>query len=153
MQPLDEIQDFLEITPDLLTAGQPFEEQLLLIQAAGCDVVINLATQISPEYIQDEAARVNALGLDYIAIPVDWTSPQPQDLADYFSALQKYRGRMVFAHCARNMRVSAFTYLYRVLVLGLDPVECRKELETIWQPNEIWAQFISDRLAEHNRPK
>jgi protein tyrosine phosphatase (PTP) superfamily phosphohydrolase (DUF442 family) len=147
MHPLEEIQDFLEISPDLLTAGQPFEEQLLLIQSAGCEVVINLASEVSPDYIYDERARVRSLGMDYIGIPVAWSAPQEQDLKAYFTALEDNRGRKIFVHCARNMRVSAFTFLYRILVLGHDEEVCRADLNLIWQPNEIWEKFITTSLT------
>jgi protein tyrosine phosphatase (PTP) superfamily phosphohydrolase (DUF442 family) len=147
MHPLEEIQDFLEITPDLLTAGQPFEEQLHLIQTEGCEVVINLASEVSPDYIYDERARVRSLGMDYIGIPVEWSAPQEKDLTAYFCALENNRGRKIFAHCARNMRVSAFTFLYRVLVLGQEEKVCRANLNQIWQPNEIWEQFITASLS------
>jgi protein tyrosine phosphatase (PTP) superfamily phosphohydrolase (DUF442 family) len=147
MNPIEEIQDFLEIAPHLLTAGQPFEEQLHLIKKSGCDLVINLASQGSPDYVFDEAAGVRALGMDYIAIPVEWSAPKPEDLKAYFSALESNHERKIFVHCARNMRVSAFTYLYRILVLGEDESACRIDLEKIWQPNEVWEKFIAASLS------
>jgi protein tyrosine phosphatase (PTP) superfamily phosphohydrolase (DUF442 family) len=147
MHPLEEIQDFLEISPNLLTAGQPFAEQFPLIKESGCEVVINLASHESPDYVTDEAASVQTLEMDYIAIPVEWSAPKPEDLKAYFSALESNQGCKIFVHCARNMRVSAFTYLYRILVLGLEETTCRGDLEKIWQPNEIWSKFVSSSLS------
>jgi protein tyrosine phosphatase (PTP) superfamily phosphohydrolase (DUF442 family) len=151
MNRLEEIQDFLEISPSLFTAGQPFEEQFGLIKESGCAVVINLASQNSPDFVADEAACVRALGMEYIAIPVDWSAPTPADLQAFFNALDTNHGRKIFVHCARNMRVSAFTYLYRVLVLGLDETACRLDMEKIWQPNEVWSIFVAERLSEAGR--
>ena len=150
MQPeaLSEIQDFLELTPFLLTAGQPLEEQIPLISQAGCQVVINLATAASPDWIPDERERCQTLGLDYISIPVEWTSPRSEDLRRYFDALVSNHERKVFVHCARNMRVSAFTFLYRVVVLQENETACRVDLDKIWQPNEVWDQFIQETLGK-----
>jgi protein tyrosine phosphatase (PTP) superfamily phosphohydrolase (DUF442 family) len=152
MDPIEHIQSFLEISPELLTAGQPFIEQLQAIKDAGCEVVVNLATPESPDAIPDEAGRVNALGLEYIAIPVVWDAPRTEDLQTYFEALQRNRGRKVFVHCARNMRVSAFTYLYRMLILGSDPDECRADMHRIWEPNPTWAAFIDASLSSFRTP-
>jgi hypothetical protein len=33
-------------------------------------------------------------------------------------------------------------YLYRILILGIDPAAAATDLQAIWQPNEIWSQFI-----------
>jgi protein tyrosine phosphatase (PTP) superfamily phosphohydrolase (DUF442 family) len=147
MNSLAEIQDFLEIAPNLLTAGQPSAAQLRLVKNSGCDLVINLASQGSPDFVVDEAAFVRALGMDYVAIPVEWSAPKPEDLKAYFSALESNRERKIFVHCARNMRVSAFTYLYRILVRGEDEAACRIDLEKIWQPNEVWEKFMTMSLA------
>jgi len=148
MNPLEEIQNFLEITPDLLTSGQPTAAQLELIQRSGCAVVINLATPASPDFINDEAKRCRELGLEYIAIPVEWTKPKTEDLKAYFAALNQFTGHKVFVHCARNMRVSAFSYLYRIQVLGVEETVCLADLNKIWQPDETWSRFIADCLSE-----
>jgi protein tyrosine phosphatase (PTP) superfamily phosphohydrolase (DUF442 family) len=143
---LNDIQNFLEITPSLLTAGQPFEEQFELIQQAGCVKVINLALSTSWDAVPDEEERFRALGLDYLHIPVEWERPTRADLLTFFAALEQTQGQKTFVHCARNMRVSAFVFLYRVLRLHQDPQACRLDLEKIWQPNETWSAFIADNL-------
>lgn len=151
MHPLAEIRDFLEIEPNFLTSGQPTVDQLHLISAAGCRLVINLAAQASPDFILDEGERLRALGLDYVHIPVDWNAPTRDDLDACFAILKANQDRRIFIHCARNMRVSAFVFLYRVLILGLDEAACRADMERIWQPNEIWEEFIRASLESHRR--
>lgn len=145
---LNEIQDFLEIRPDLLTAGQPFSHQFASIREAGCEVVINLAMPASPDYIPDEQSLVESLGMTYIAIPVVWEAPQPADLAAFFAALEQQAGKKLFVHCARNMRVSAFVFLHRVLVRKEDPEVCRETMMEIWEPEGVWADFIDERLKD-----
>jgi protein tyrosine phosphatase (PTP) superfamily phosphohydrolase (DUF442 family) len=144
---IKDIQDFLEISPNLFTAGQPMLDQLSGIREAGCQTVINLAQNNSLDALPGEEERIHELGLDYISIPVVWDQPRREDLQAFFIAMEKSRGRKVFVHCARNMRVSAFVFLYRVLRLKQDPAICRSDLEKIWQPNETWATFIADNLS------
>ena len=136
------IQNFLEITPRLLTAGQPFEDQFPPIQAAGVQTVINLAHEDSWDYIPEERQIVEGLGMAYIHIPVVWESPQPADLQAFFAAMRPLRDQTVFVHCARNMRVSAFIYLYRVLRLSEPRETALADLERIWQPDPVWQVFI-----------
>ena len=52
---LSSIQNFLQISPTLGTAGQPFREQFTLIAAAGYTSVINLALPTSWDAVPDEA--------------------------------------------------------------------------------------------------
>jgi protein tyrosine phosphatase (PTP) superfamily phosphohydrolase (DUF442 family) len=136
------IQNYLEITPHLLTAGQPFEDQFSAIQAAGVQTVINLAHEDSWDYIPEEREIVEGLGMAYIHIPVVWESPQPEDLQAFFTAMQGLVGQSVFVHCARNMRVSAFVYLYRVRELRESREIALVDLQRIWQPNPVWQAFI-----------
>jgi len=140
--PISEIQNFLEITPHLLTAGQPFEDQFNAIQAAGVQTVINLAHENSWDYIPEEREIVEGLGMAYIHIPVVWESPQPEDLQAFLAAMQRLQDQKVFVHCARNMRVSAFIYLYRVLELGEPREIALTNLQSIWQPDPVWQAFI-----------
>jgi hypothetical protein len=44
-----------------------------------------------------------------------------------------------------NYRVSAFIYRYRRDILGQDDTLARAEMEQIWQPDGIWADFVADR--------
>ena len=139
---LNRIQNFLEISPGLGTAGQPFREQFKLIADAGYTAVINLALPTSWDAVADEPEIVRGLGLAHYHIPVEWEAPTRQDLLQFFNLMERLSGQKVFVHCARNMRVSAFVYLYRVLRLGQSPEECRGDLEKIWEPDGVWEGFI-----------
>lgn len=144
---LSQIQNFHQVSPMLLTAGQPFEEQFPAIQAAGCQVVINLAAEYSPDYIPEEGELVENLGMTYIPIPVDWEAPQLIDLQAFFEAMERSKGQKLFVHCARNMRVSAFVFLYRVLRLHQPLEACLPDLHALWQPDGVWQSFIDTALA------
>jgi protein tyrosine phosphatase (PTP) superfamily phosphohydrolase (DUF442 family) len=146
----DQIQDFLAIRPDLLTAGQPMPDQFDDIRSAGCQVIINLAAPQSPDYIPEEKEIVESLGMEYVPIPVEWEAPKPADLQVFFSTLDRLKGQKLFIHCARNMRVSAFIFLYRVVRLD-EPVQaCLSDLNLIWQPTPLWQAFIDAQLNPDN---
>lgn len=139
---LASIRQFLPISEQLATAGQPTEAQFAVIAEAGYEVVINLALPTSDHALAHEPALVKSLGLTYIAIPVLWEQPTQADLERFFAAIAAHRSQKILVHCAANMRVSAFVYLYRRLQLGVSEAEAQQDLHRIWQPNPIWQQFI-----------
>ncbi|MBI4781318.1 MAG: protein tyrosine phosphatase family protein [Oscillatoriophycideae cyanobacterium NC_groundwater_1537_Pr4_S-0.65um_50_18] len=148
---LEPIYNFVPITEHLATAGQPTEAQFAEIKAAGYQVVINLALPNSTNAIAHEQAIVESAGLEYVHIPVIWENPTLEDLDRFFQTLKENTERKVFVHCAMNMRVSAFTYLYRVTQQQVDAIAAKAEMDKIWTPNETWQKFI-DQAMQHYLP-
>lgn len=146
---LTDIYNFLMIDPRWATAGQPTVEQFAAIKASGYDVIINLGMPDSPRAVPNEAEVVATHGLEYVAIPVVWDAPTPADLTAFFAAMTANQEKKRFVHCIANMRVSAFTFLYRVLALGVPIEEARQSLLQIWEPNPVWRQFIDEQFAAH----
>jgi len=149
--PLSDIYNFRSFGDKLATAGQPTEAQLRLIREAGFDSVINLALPTSDNAIANEGSLVTGMGMTYVHIPVNFKQPTSQDFRAFCGAMHGLEGRSVFVHCAANMRVSAFMYLYRVMFKDVPASEARRELNSIWEPDEVWSKFIEQQL-EGNRP-
>ena len=147
MNTLDSITNFFQILPLVGTAGQPTADQFAALRDAGFELVVNLAVSSPDCALADEASIVTDLGLDHVHIPVVWTSPTPDDLAQFFAVMDANRDRRVFVHCALNYRVSSFMYLYRVLSLAADEETARWDLLSIWEPDECWSKFIATALA------
>jgi protein tyrosine phosphatase (PTP) superfamily phosphohydrolase (DUF442 family) len=147
---LSDIYNFLAVSDDLGTAGQPTAEQLAAVKEAGYDVVINLALGATPRDLPHEADLVTGQGMEYIHIPVVFDNPTETDLARFFAAMDENHDKKRFVHCIANMRVSAFVFLYRVLRQGMEPEEARAMMQKIWQPNAVWQQFIDATLARRH---
>ena len=148
---IEDISNFLQLSEQIATAGQPTIEQYPAIAAAGSKVVINLALIDSPSALVDEFTIARNLGLEYIQIPVIWTEPTLADFQAFVKIMAKYSDRKVFVHCAANKRVSAFLYLYRQLVEGVDQTMAHQDLVKIWIPNPIWQDFIDSISLEYSR--
>lgn len=142
MSQLAGIIKFLQLSPCLATSGQPSREQLAAIGEEGYELVINLAVANYATAVADEAAVVTEHGMAYQHIPVEWEAPTPKDLQEFFAAMDANQSKKVFVHCAMNMRVSAFMFLYRVLRQGMAPEQAARDLHQIWQPIPHWQQFI-----------
>jgi len=145
---ISDIHNYRQAAPDIATSGQPREDQLVAIAAAGYEVVVNLALHDDPRYsLTDEASSVQTLGIEYIHIPVRFGAPTTDDLTLFFDAMDRSRGRRVWIHCAANMRVTAFLGLYRHLREGWPEERAFSLMRDVWQPNDVWSSFIAEQVA------
>ena len=144
---LSKIFNFRAIGERLGTAGQPDQEQIRRIHDAGYEAVINLALPTSDNALSNEGSLVTSLGMTYIHIPVDFKKPASRDFRTFCKVMESFNERRVFIHCAANMRVSAFVFLYRVLHQHVPVPEAQQDLQAIWQPDEAWTRFIEKELG------
>lgn len=148
---LSEICSFRAVGDKLGTAGQPTQEQFRLVREAGFEVVINLALPTSDNALANEGSVVAGLGMSYVHIPVDFKAPDSQDFRSFCRVMEAFDARPVFVHCAANMRVSAFVFLYRVLCQRIALHDAERDLHAIWQPDDVWSRFILQQLKTHER--
>lgn len=146
------ILNYLPLSPTLGTAGQPTREQFPAIATAGYQLVINLALPTSDGALADEGAIATHLGMVYVHIPVVWERPERSQFELFCSVLAGAGDRPVLVHCALNMRVSVFVYLYRVTRLGVPEAIAREDLHRIWKPNLVWSTFIQTILTTNPPP-
>ncbi|MEM8810314.1 MAG: protein tyrosine phosphatase family protein [Cyanobacteria bacterium P01_G01_bin.38] len=145
---LSDICNYVQLSDQIATSGQPTVEQFAEIKAAGYGVVVNLAMPNSKNWLPDELTIVKAQGMTYQHIPVVWEDPTAENLSDLFATLEKNCDSQVWVHCALNMRVSAMMYLYNRLQRQQSDAEARPYMEQIWTPNETWQGFITAQLGE-----
>ncbi len=143
---ISQIKNFIEISENIGTAGQPTEAQFSAIKEAGYEVVVNLAMPISTNAIPNERQLVNSQEMIYVYIPVKWEAPTGKNLDDFFGIMKANESKKVFVHCALNMRVSAFVYLFRVIWQGVTPADAKEQLHQIWEPDGVWRDFIEHEL-------
>jgi uncharacterized protein (TIGR01244 family) len=94
-----------QFTPQLIVGGQPSEIDLVVLSKNGIKTIINLRGD--EEFNDfDEKAKVKALGMHYIAIPIAGASGVNHENLKLFSAAIKNK-EQVFVHCASGNRVGA----------------------------------------------
>jgi protein tyrosine phosphatase (PTP) superfamily phosphohydrolase (DUF442 family) len=145
MSNVQDITNFVQLTTDVGTGGQPSRDQFRDIADAGYGAVINLALPTSDHAIPDEGSVVTGFGMRYVHIPVDFGNPTVDDLKTFIGTMQALDGKRVFVHCVVNARVSAFMYLYLKHVRGMDDAAARSPVLERWQPqmDEIWQRFLA----------
>lgn len=150
---VEDITNYLQVAPGIFTGGQPTPEEIAALGKADFKIIINLGLINSPDAIPDEQELVQESGMAYVHIPVEWQSPQPEDLLKFFSMFEQHKAFKTFVHCVLNMRVSIFIYLYRVIIERQEPDKCWKTVLQIWQPNETWLKFSQDMQREIQPPE
>jgi protein tyrosine phosphatase (PTP) superfamily phosphohydrolase (DUF442 family) len=145
-----EIYNYLKVDEQLITGGQPSEDQIKSAAADGFNAVINLATY-DPRYsLKDEAGLVNGLGMAYYHIPVEWERPLEGDFEAFEKVFGHLAGKKTLLHCAANFRVTAFYSLYALKNLGWTVAQAEQFRAAIWQGSDhpVWQEFIRKMESE-----
>ena len=138
----DRIINYVQLTEDIATSGQPRPEDFPAMAEAGYSAVVNLAMPDSPGAFPEEGGRAAEAGLCYFHIPVPFDAPRPGHLALFIKILKALAGKKIWVHCAMNYRVSAFMFHYLRLVHGLAPEQARSPVFEEWEPDEVWQEFL-----------
>lgn len=146
---LEDISNYREYSPLFASSGQPSKKQLRLLKDAGYERIVYIAFTNSGKAFDDEDQVVKELGMDYIQIPVVWDAPTESDFYAFAGAMQLGPEKKTLLHCQVNFRASAFSFLYRVIYRDVPVSEAKRDMNTVWQPNETWRDLIF-RVLEQN---
>ena len=145
-EPIDRIQNYFALPLSIGTSGQPTTQQIKDIEAAGFDVVVNLAMPDSDNALANEGALVSENGMTYVHIPVPWDAPNANHLAQFFGVMDAMlaQNKKIWVHCAANYRASAFSYKYLIMNQRLSEPESTTPLLTKWLPymDEAWQEIM-----------
>ena len=147
---LADIVNYRQYTDAFASAGQPQREQFPLLAESGFQRVVYIAFTDNPGALADEDRVVKGLGMEYMHIPVDFTAPLPADFYAFADSMNRQPEKKTLLHCQVNYRASAFSFLYRVIYEDVSVAAAKADLNSVWQPNAVWRDFIFEVLAEHN---
>lgn len=151
-KPFMDAENIHQVFDWLWSSGQLSERDIASLTELGIEAVINLAPPTSSNTLSGEAELVTQQGIAYIHIPVAWEMPELHQLTQFFGTLKAFEERNVWVHCAKNMRVSVFIYLYRRLCLMESEEASAYPMQEVWVPNETWQTFIANALIMHVNP-
>ena len=148
-----DIYNFLALSDTLFTGGMPKADQLTDAAQQDVQIVINLAPHTVPDALPDEEQLVNSLGMQYIHIPVIWTTPTKDGLDRFMAVMDENKDKKILVHCQANFRASAFVALYRILRQGWDPKDAIEDMHKIWDAEDypIWKMFIEENLKRSRK--
>jgi protein tyrosine phosphatase (PTP) superfamily phosphohydrolase (DUF442 family) len=119
IQAVSGVANACQILPDLVTGGQPTEQQLRALKEAGGSIVLDVRDPMEPRPV-DEAAVVAQLGMEYVNIPISGGSLDDSILDRILAVLRNAHGRTVFFHCGSGNRVGGALIPYFMLDQGME---------------------------------
>jgi protein tyrosine phosphatase (PTP) superfamily phosphohydrolase (DUF442 family) len=140
----------VEVSPRLVTSGQPPEKGLSTLGALGFEAVIYLAPPTVSDAVRDEAYIVGRQGLVFVDIPIQFDRPTEQDYETFAGVLDSLGARKVLVHCQVNLRASSMVFLYRVIARKEDPDRAYGSVTAVWSPEGPWKRLIQELLRKHN---
>lgn len=149
MQPsLSTLTNYQQNNAFMLSSGLPEPAHFALLKDEGVTHVIDLI----PGNRSGEINSTAGVALTYFNVPVDWEAPSLTNFLNYAAFMQRIdtENEKVLTHCKLNWRGAAFTYLYRVAVLGENEADAKSDLMAIWHPNPTWYAFMSDVITHYN---
>jgi uncharacterized protein (TIGR01244 family) len=150
-QPAPDIRNFLKVTPEFCTGGQPRPEHFAMLKSDGVKAVLNLR-QPSEHRAEEEEAAVKAAGLKYFNIPVNFQQPAPAAVDEFLKLTDDAANRPMFIHCTAAIRVGAFWLIRRVLRDGMTYEAALEEARKIgFRDAPHLEQFAQSYIASHKR--
>ena len=148
---LQEISNFRQYSPTFASAGQPTREQFQAIADQGFERVVYIAFTNNRNAVPDEDLVVKGLGMEYMQVPVDFSNPLPSDFYAFADSMRRNSNKKTLLHCQVNARATAFSFLYRVIYEDVPVAQAKADMNSVWQPNEVWRDFIFEVLAQNDK--
>lgn len=147
---LAEIVNFRQYSPTFASSGQPSREQFATIAENGFERIVYIAFTNNQGALTDADQVIKGLGMEYMQVPVDFDNPLLPDFYAFADYMQRNTDKKTLLHCQVNARATAFSFLYRVIYEDVSIAEAKEDMNTVWQPNEVWRDFIFAVMAESN---
>jgi uncharacterized protein (TIGR01244 family) len=146
-----DIRNFLQVTPEFCTGGQPRMEHFAKLKADGVKAVLNLR-QPGEHRADEEKQAVEAAGLKYFNVPVNYQSPSEADVDQFLKLTDDAANRPMFIHCTAAIRVGAFWMIRRVLRDGMTIEAAMEEARKIgFREAPHLEQFARAYIASHRK--
>lgn len=147
---LAEITNFRQYSDTFASAGQPTREQFQLLADQGFERIVYIAFTNNNNAPADADQLVKGLGMEYMHVPVAFDNPLPDDFYAFADSMRRNTGKKTLLHCQVNARATAFSFLYRVLYDDISIADAKADMNTVWQPNAVWRDFIFEVLDQND---
>lgn len=148
---LAEITNFRQYSNNFASSGQPTREQFQTIAENGFERIVYISFTDNPNALADADLVVKGLGMEYMQVPVDFDNPLPDEFYSFADSMQRNTNKKTLLHCQVNARATAFSFLYRVIYEDVPVKEAKADMNTVWEPNAVWRDFIFEVMAQNNR--
>jgi uncharacterized protein (TIGR01244 family) len=146
------ITNFTKVDAVVACGGATETTALEGLKNDGFKAVINLRQASEPgANIDENKARAQALGLNYIHIPFNAQAPESKAVDDFMAAVSNKANQPVYIHCGSANRVGAVWLVKRVLQDGWPVAKATEEAKLIGLRSAPLEQFALKYIEEHKK--
>ena len=139
----------VEISPSLMTSGQPSPKALAGLGALGVQAVIYLAPSSVSDAVKNEPELLERQGIEFVHIPIPFEAPKEEHFVAVSEALVRLKEKKVLVHCQVNLRASTMVFLHRVITLKEEPTRTYEAVSRVWSPEGAWRDLVNQQLKKH----
>jgi uncharacterized protein (TIGR01244 family) len=143
------ISTFAQLESTIACGGSTRPEAIREIRNMGFKSVINLrlATE-EGAMVEEEGVAVRAAGMNYVHLPFNAQSPDPQLIDNFIAAVTKPANTPAYVHCAAGGRAAALWMIKRVKADGWTVDRALVEANALGL-NDRFRPFAMNYLATH----
>ena len=143
------VSTFAQLESTIACGGSTKPEAIREIRNMGFKSVINLrlATE-EGAMVEEEGAAVRAAGMNYVHLPFNDQSPDPQLIDNFIAAVTKPANTPAYVHCAAGGRAAALWMIKRVKADGWTLDRALVEANALGL-NDRFRPFAMNYLATH----
>jgi protein tyrosine phosphatase (PTP) superfamily phosphohydrolase (DUF442 family) len=134
------------------TGGQPTGEAYAKAAASGFKSIVSLRTANEGINLARERSQVESNKLRYFNIPVNSSSPRPEQADEFLRIARDKANHPMLVNCATANRVGAFMMIFRVVDQGWSEEKALEEATKIGLRGEELKKFAKDYIATR-KPK
>jgi protein tyrosine phosphatase (PTP) superfamily phosphohydrolase (DUF442 family) len=122
LEALQGVANAAQPLPNMVTGGQPTAAQFQALKEAGVEVVLDIRDPMEPRPL-DQPATLQALGMEYLVIPVTAASMDEETLERLLAVVRANAHRSMLFHCASGNRVAGAMIPHLILDHGFSEEE------------------------------
>src|SRR4030095_6517323 len=132
--------------------GHPAREAYAKAAASGFKSILSLRTANEGIDLARERSQVESNKLRYFNIPVNSSSPRPEQADEFLRIARDKANHPMLVNCATANRVGAFMMIFRVVDQGWSEEKALEEATKIGLRGEELKKFAKDYIATR-KPK
>ena len=146
-----EVPRVLCLDDDFATGAQPVGDAYAKAAENGFRSVVSFRTANEGLDLARERAKVEAVGMRYINIPVVSSAPQPEQADQFLRLARDKANHPMLVTCASANRVGAFMMIFRVVDQGWSEDKALQEAVKIGLNSDKLKRFAQDYIASQKQ--
>ena len=144
------VTNFARVETTIACGGATTPEAIAGLKKMGYASVINLRPASEPgANIEGAAAAARAAGINFVHLPFNAASPDPDLVTNFLKAVTDPRNQPAFVHCASGNRAAALWMIKRMAIDKWDADRAGSEAAALGLTNQALKTFALNYVQAH----